>query len=171
MATSSKSVTMLRRRRCDIRISPLRVGATSTEKGQPWVWGICSSLLRKLPKRNRNPARRVRGSRTSMPRTAKRALKPHVERWLKELDDCFKTLTEWDSVMERAVQRKVLIHPAPVEHTRRLHQLVLADYSPLVSRAEAFRIEESGEKVPQQERNFRPTSTGASSKNGTAGVN
>ena len=107
---------------------------------------------KKIAEKKQEPSAKVRGSRTSMPRTAKRALKPHVERWLKELDDCFKTLTEWDSVMERAVQRKVLIHPAPVEHTRRLHQLVLADYSPLVSRAEAFRIEESGEKVPSSKK-------------------
>ena len=81
-----------------------------------------------------------------MPRTAKRALKPYVEGWLKELDACYQTI-DGDSVTGRKVERKVLTQPAPAEHTGRLHWLVAADYSPLVSRAEALRIEDSGETV------------------------
>ena len=96
-----------------------------------------------------------------MARTAKRALKRHVEAWLSELDACFKKRKqewEWDPGKRKPVYLDVLAYPAPVEHTQRLHQLIQADYSPLIPRASMNeyirKLESSGERVPLERKEF-----------------
>ena len=65
---------------------------------------------------------------------------------------------EWDPGKRKPVYLDVLAYPAPVEHTQRLHQLIQADYSPLIPRASMNeyirKLESSGERVPLERKEF-----------------
>jgi hypothetical protein len=93
-----------------------------------------------------------------MASTSKTALKPHVARWLDELDTCFEERKEWSPTARRFVKREVLRHPPLAEHIGRLHDLIESDYSPLVARSEVDeyirKLEKSGKGVPLARKEF-----------------
>ena len=87
-----------------------------------------------------------------MPSTAKPILKPHVKWWIDEFDACYTDGDEWDSLTERWVMRKVLIMPAT--HIGKLHGLIQADYSPVLTSAEVDAWLASGEEAKLERKKF-----------------
>lgn len=93
-----------------------------------------------------------------MSATAKRKLKPYVAAWLDELTSCYERREVWNPILGRTMEQSVLAHPPPAEHTGRLHGLIEADYSPLVSNSKIDEymqcLQASGKRVPLERANF-----------------